>query len=145
MKIVSLVIENWRSYYDSQIVSVSTGLNLFLGENGEGKTKLFEAFKWFLNGSEADVKTEYVNAKALKELPIGKSLDCSLMLIMKDESSPGSKTEIKKSFKVVKNNESSFTTVNAHTLGYSLIIRRKVPFREFKKIFQCFFGSNESI
>ena len=47
MKIVSLVIENWRSYYDSQTVSVSTGLNLFLGENGEGKTKLFEAFKWF--------------------------------------------------------------------------------------------------
>ena len=117
MKIVSLVIENWRSYYDSQIVSVSTGLNLFLGENGEGKTKLFEAFKWFLNGSEADVKTEYVNAKALKELPIGKSLDCSLMLIMKDESSPGSKTEIKKSFKVVKNNESSFTTVNASYSG----------------------------
>ena len=134
MKIVSLVIENWRSYYDSQTVSVSTGLNLFLGENGEGKTKLFEAFKWFLNGSEADVKIEYVNAKALKELPVGKSLDCSLMLIMKDEHSAGSKTEIKKSFKVVKNNESSFTTVNASYSGiFSNSKGERFPLENSKK------------
>ena len=53
-----------------------------------------------LNGSEADVKIEYVNAKALKELPVGKSLDCSLMLIMKDEHSAGSKTEIKNRLKL---------------------------------------------
>lgn len=140
MKIVSLSIENWRSYHGNQTIQVSNGLNLFLGENGEGKTKLFEAFKWFLNGSENDCELDYVSAKALKDLPVDKKLVCSLSLSMEDEDDYGSVTDIKKSFTVVKRKEGNFSRTNATYSGvYSNRKGERFPIEDSKKVLSSLF------
>lgn len=140
MKIVSLTIENWRSYHNSQTIQLSNGLNLFLGENGEGKTKLFEAFKWFLNGSESDSELDYVNAKALNDLPVGKKLECSLSLSMEDEDDYGSITDIKKAFTVSKVEEGKFNRSNATYTGmYSNRKGERYPVDDSKKMLSSLF------
>ena len=43
MIIKELIIENYLCYYGIKKFNLSKGLNIILGENGEGKTKFFEA------------------------------------------------------------------------------------------------------
>lgn len=50
MLIKSITIENFQSYYDSQTMEFSQGLNLVIGNGGKGKSKLFNAFYWALFG-----------------------------------------------------------------------------------------------
>lgn len=50
MLIKSITIENFQSYYDSQTMEFSQGLNLVIGNGGKGKSKLFNAFYWVLFG-----------------------------------------------------------------------------------------------
>ena len=45
MIIRKIQIENYLCYYDNNNFELSKGLNIILGENGEGKTKFFEGFK----------------------------------------------------------------------------------------------------
>lgn len=110
MQIVNIKITNWRSYYGTQEIEISNGLNLFLGENGEGKTKLFECLRWFLNGSVRDREIEYVNAKSLKELKDKDRVECSLVLILRDEDDYGSLSEITKSFTISKREDGNYDT-----------------------------------
>jgi DNA sulfur modification protein DndD len=50
MIIKNITIENFQSYYDSQTLEFSNGLNLIIGNGGKGKSKLFNAFYWVLFG-----------------------------------------------------------------------------------------------
>ena len=50
MIIKNITIENFQSYYESQTVEFSNGLNLIIGNGGKGKSKLFNAFYWVLFG-----------------------------------------------------------------------------------------------
>lgn len=50
MIIKNITIENFQSYYDSQTMEFSKGLNLIIGNGGKGKSKLFNAFYWVLFG-----------------------------------------------------------------------------------------------
>jgi len=49
MIIKKILIENYLCYYGQKEFPLSDGLNIILGENGEGKTKLFEAIEWLFN------------------------------------------------------------------------------------------------
>lgn len=90
MIIRSIVIENFQSYYQSQTLEFSEGLNLIVGNGGKGKSKLFNAFYWVLFGKiyitgigwcKTDElpfsaklsmkKHEYLNKKALSETSVG--------------------------------------------------------------------------
>ena len=50
MIIKNITIENFQSYYKSQTMNFSNGLNLVIGNGGKVKSKLFNAFYWILFG-----------------------------------------------------------------------------------------------
>jgi len=50
MLIKQITIENFQSYFGSQTIPFSEGLNLIIGKGGKGKSKLFNAFYWVLFG-----------------------------------------------------------------------------------------------
>ncbi len=70
MVIKQIQIENYLCYYETKSFELAEGLNIILGENGEGKTKFFEAVDWLFNGENKDLN-RLVSAKKLKETEIG--------------------------------------------------------------------------
>ena len=49
MIIKEIQINNFPSYYGSNHLSLSKGLTLIIGDNGDGKTTLFEALEWLFD------------------------------------------------------------------------------------------------
>jgi DNA sulfur modification protein DndD len=70
MIIKKIIIENYLCYVGTKEFELSPGLNIVLGENGEGKTKLFEAIEWLLNGDNKNLEL-LVSAKTLSETAEG--------------------------------------------------------------------------
>lgn len=98
MIIKRIVVENYLCYYGSNSFELSDGLNIVLGENGEGKTKFFEAVDWLLNGDERNLDT-LVSAKKLSEVEVGESFVTKILM---EVSHAGEKKIISKSFKATK-------------------------------------------
>ena len=57
-------IQNFRSYYgaDNEI-TLSPGLTLILGDNGDGKTTFFEALEWLFNTAIDDKSALNISEK----------------------------------------------------------------------------------
>ncbi len=72
MIIKEVLIENYLCYYGLKKFHLAEGLNIILGENGEGKTKFFEALEWLFKGDNSNL-TQYISAKALAEVEKGES------------------------------------------------------------------------
>lgn len=72
MIIKKVTIENYLCYYDVKKFDLSYGLNIFLGENGEGKTKFFEALEWLFSDNNNNLEL-LVSKKALNEKVAGES------------------------------------------------------------------------
>ena len=70
MIIRKIQIDNYLCYYDTNTFELSEGLNIILGENGEGKTKFFESVDWLFNGENRELDM-LVSAKKLDETEIG--------------------------------------------------------------------------
>lgn len=104
MKIHSITINNFQSYYGEHGIEFSDGLNLIIGNGGKGKSKLFNAFYWVLFGqiyitSEGWCKTddlyhsshkalrnyEFINKRALKLANKGEDVTCSVILELFDD------------------------------------------------------------
>lgn len=66
MIIKEVTIENYLCYYGVNKFKLANGLNIFLGENGEGKTKFFEALKWLFSYDNEDLHL-LVSKKNLNE------------------------------------------------------------------------------
>lgn len=104
MKINSITINNFQSYYGEQTIEFGNGLNLIIGNGGKGKSKLFNAFYWvlfgkiyvtsegwcstddlYLSSHKALHKFEYINKKALYEAKIDGKVDCYVQLDLTDD------------------------------------------------------------
>ena len=104
MKINSITINNFQSYYEEQTIEFGDGLNLIIGNGGKGKSKLFNAFYWvlfgkiyvtsegwcttddlYLSSHKALHKFEYINKKALYEAKIDGKVDCYVQLDLTDD------------------------------------------------------------
>ncbi|HEY9084047.1 MAG TPA: AAA family ATPase [Vicingaceae bacterium] len=94
MIIRKLQIENYLCYYDTNTFELSEGLNIILGENGEGKTKFFEAVDWLFNGENRELDM-LVSAKKLDETEIGESFRVRVSMTVEQY---GEKSTITKSF-----------------------------------------------
>lgn len=107
MIIQKITIENYLCYYEVKDFELSDGLNIILGENGEGKTKFFEAVEWLFNGENKDLDL-LVSAKALDEAEIGESFRVRVSMTVEQY---GEKKIISKSFiaKKEKPNECSIS------------------------------------
>jgi DNA sulfur modification protein DndD len=99
MKLHSISLTNFLCYYGSNNkVTFDDGLNLILGANGYGKSKLYEAFQWvFKDGITDDsapgrikntsfLKKELISERALLECEIGGNASCEVMIEVSDSS-----------------------------------------------------------
>jgi DNA sulfur modification protein DndD len=107
MIIKKISIENYLCYYGVKEFEPSSGLNIILGENGEGKTKLFEALEWLFSGDDSKLEL-LVSAKKLDETEVNDSFRVKVSIVV--EQHDEMKT-ISKSFvvKKTKKNECSIS------------------------------------
>ena len=94
MIIRKIQIDNYLCYYDTNIFELTEGLNIILGENGEGKTKFFESVDWLFNGENKELDM-LVSAKKLNETEIGESFRVRVSMTVEQY---GEKSIITKSF-----------------------------------------------
>ena len=94
MIIRKIQIENYLCYYDNNTFELSEGLNIILGENGEGKTKFFESIDWLFNGENRELDL-LVSAKKLDETEIGESFRVRVSITVEQF---GEKNTITRSF-----------------------------------------------
>ncbi len=115
-------MENFLCYYynnnnpnDNNLFELSEGLNIILGENGEGKTKFFEAIDWLFNGENRELD-KLVSAKKLNETEIGESFRVRVLMTVEQY---GEKSTITKSFLAKKENANECSTSNFMIEGIS--------------------------
>jgi DNA sulfur modification protein DndD len=65
MIIKQVKIQNFLSYYDIKKFEFNSGLNIILGNNGEGKTKFFDALEWLFYETKTE-KDEVISKKKLE-------------------------------------------------------------------------------
>lgn len=106
MIIKKLQIENYLCYFDTKTFELSDGLNIILGENGEGKTKFFEAVDWLFNGENRELDL-LVSAKKLKETETGETFRVRVSMTVEQY---GEKKIITKSFTAKKESENNCST-----------------------------------
>ena len=104
MIIKNITIENFQSYYESQTMEFSNGLNLIIGNGGKGKSKLFNAFYWVLFGKIyitgigwcttdnlpqsakfAMQRYEFINKRALFNAQINDKITASVQIEIEDD------------------------------------------------------------
>lgn len=105
MIIKNITIENFQSYYESQTMEFSKGLNLIIGNGGKGKSKLFNAFYWVLFGKIyitgigwcttdnlpqsakfAMQRYEFINKRALFNAQINDEIRASVQIEIEDDN-----------------------------------------------------------
>jgi len=108
-------IDNYLCYYDTNTFELSEGLNIILGENGEGKTKFFEAIDWLFNGDNRELDL-LVSAKKLNETEIGESFRVRVSMTVEQY---GEKSIITKSFLAKKEKANECSTSSFMIEGIS--------------------------
>lgn len=56
MLIKEIELENFQCYFGRKIFSFEKGLNIILGANAHGKSKLFDGINWLLNGNVINIE-----------------------------------------------------------------------------------------
>ena len=113
MIIKKITIQNYLCYFGVKEFELSNGLNIILGENGEGKTKFYEALDWLFNGDHRGLE-KLVSAKALAEVEINEQFPVRVSITVEqcDE-----KKTISKSFIAKKISEGQCSTLNYSVEG----------------------------
>lgn len=115
MIIRKIQIDNYLCYYDTNTFELSEGLNIILGENGEGKTKFFESVDWLFNGVNRELDM-LVSAKKLDETEIGGSFRVRVSITVEQY---GEKSIITKSFLAKKEKQNECSTSSFMIEGIS--------------------------
>ena len=114
MIIKDIKIRNFRSYYGSNHLSLSKGLTLVIGDNGDGKTTLFEALEWLFNTTGENQKDFHISEKRKSELEIGESDEVSVCITFEHDG----EKEIEKSFTFERISEDNIRTKDYTFVGY---------------------------
>ena len=104
MIIKNITIQNFQSYYSSQSIEFSEGLNLIIGNGGKGKSKLFNAFYWVLfgdiyitdlgwrstngfpyNNKSVMNRQDFINRRALYKTEINQDVNAFVHLELEDD------------------------------------------------------------
>lgn len=114
MIIKEIKINNFRSYYGSNHLSLSKGLTLVIGDNGDGKTTLFEALEWLFDTTGENRKDSHISEKRKSELEIGESDEVSVNITFEHDG----EKEIEKSFTFERISEDNIRTKDYKFVGY---------------------------
>lgn len=114
MIIKNIRINNFRSYYGNNQLSLSDRLTLIIGDNGDGKTTLFEALEWLFDTTGENRKESHISEKRKSELEIGESDVVSVGITFEHDG----EKEIEKSFIFERTSETEIRTREYKFIGY---------------------------
>ncbi len=114
MIIKEIKIKNFRSYYGENHLSLSKGLTLIIGDNGDGKTTLFEALEWLFDTTGVNTQTSHISEKRKSELEIGECDEVSVSITFEHDG----EKEIEKSFTFEKSFDETVYTRDFMFKGY---------------------------
>ncbi len=119
MIIKKLLIKNFRSYYGENEFVFSDKLTLVIGDNGDGKSTLFEAIHWLLNTSnlDNDNNIDHVSEMRRQELVSGEIDEVAIVMVFEHD---GEKS-IEKRFSFEKQVDGSFSLGKLSYIGYETI------------------------
>ena len=98
MLIKSVTVRNFLCYHKDNRFEFSDGLTLLIGDNGDGKTTVFDAVKWLIDSTAKRPRLDLVSAMRRKELMVG---DSDVVSVSMDFEHGGEKT-IEKAFRFTK-------------------------------------------
>lgn len=116
MKIKSISIRNFRSYYGTHSIELYEGLNIFIGDNGDGKSTLFDSLNWLFDTTLTEQKNErLISKKCIAQLVSGG--DTEKVSVSMTFEHDGEK-HIEKSFDFFLDVNSNLKTANYQFIGY---------------------------
>ena len=120
MIIKEIRIKNFRSYYgdNNRFEFSKDGLTLILGDNGDGKTTLFEAIQWLLDTTVDRGRIEHVSEMRKSKLEIGEHDE--VLVSIKFEHNDCD-MEVEKSFTFERKDATSYLVSNISYRGYQTI------------------------
>lgn len=98
MRIHSIEIKNFRSYFGPNRFEINSGLTLIIGANGEGKTNLYDAMEWLFDNNVRNDSKRVVSKKAIAALNPG---DTEELMVAIDFEHNDLKYRIEKSHSVL--------------------------------------------
>lgn len=123
MIIKEIRIKNFRSYYgDKNEFKFSDGLTLILGDNGDGKTTLFEALQWLFNTTIDKGSFDHISEMRKSKLEIGDQDEVSVYMSFEHD---GVKS-VEKSFTFERTGDKSFRLGTLNFKGYETIGSERV-------------------
>ncbi len=116
MIIKKIEIQNFRSYYKSNVFELTNGLNLIIGSNGDGKTTFYDALEWlFRTDGTNKMDTKFISKKRIEELMSNDSDDVRVAMTYEHK---GKIKILEKMFHFIKSFDDEVSTSN---YSFSLI------------------------
>lgn len=127
-------IKNFRSYYGETVFSLSKGLTLIIGGNGDGKTTFFEALEWLFNSAAEDKKESNISAMRKSELEIGERDEVSVSISFEHEG----EKELVKSYTFERVSADNICTKDFKFIGYEDEGSERLSVRGANLLERCF-------
>lgn len=134
MILKDIKIKNFRSYYGETKFSLSEGLTLIIGGNGDGKTTFFEALDWLFNTSTEEKKESNISAMRKAELEIGESDEVSVSITFEHEG----EKELEKSYTFERVSSDYFRTKDYRFIGYDNDGSERLSIKGASLLERCF-------
>ncbi len=135
MIIKEINIRNFRSYYGPNTFKFSKGLTLIVGDNGDGKTTLFEAMQWLFNTTVENTSLENFSEMRKSQMELGEKETVSVSMTFDHDD--GEK-EIVKSYMIEKVSEEKFRVSNFSFRGYETTGSERVQVNGKVLMDRCF-------
>lgn len=127
-------IKNFRSYYGETKFTLSEGLTLIIGGNGDGKTTFFEALEWLFNTSTENKKESNISAMRKAELEIGESDEVSVSITFEHEG----EKELEKSFTFERVSADNVRSKDFKFIGYENEGSERLSVKGVNLLERCF-------
>lgn len=134
MIIKEITIENFRSYYGINLIKLKDGLNIFIGDNGDGKTTFFEALEWLFDTTKQNFDEKLISAKLISEIPDFKSQNVRVSITFDHD---GTKI-VEKSFAFTKNGQNDILVNDFQFKGFEEKGSERIPIHGGKLLDRCF-------